>query len=54
MPNTYVGQLSALEGSRLTAVLRSGTGATLDLALVLSIDRAHGIVTGSLHAGAGG
>ncbi len=49
-PNAYVGQLSALDGSRLTAVLSSATGATLDLALVLSIDRAHGIVTGSLRA----
>ncbi len=54
VPNTYVGQLSALDGSRLTAVLHSGNGDTLDLALVLSIDRAHGIVTGSLRAGAGG
>jgi sulfoxide reductase heme-binding subunit YedZ len=54
VPNTYVGQLSALDGNRLTAILRSGTGATLDLALVLSIDRARGIVTGSLRAGAGG
>jgi methionine sulfoxide reductase heme-binding subunit len=53
VPNTYVGQLSALDGSRLRALLHSGTGATLDLAFVLSIDRAHGIVTGSLRAGAG-
>lgn len=54
VPNTYVGQLSALDGSRLTAVLHNGNGATLDLALLLSIDRAHGTVTGSLRAGAGG
>lgn len=54
VPNTYVGQLSALDGSRLTAVLHSAAGATLDLALALSIDRAHGTVTGSLRAGAGG
>ena len=49
-PDAYVGQLSALAGRRLTAVLHSGAGATLDVVLLLSIDRARGIVTGSLRA----
>ena len=49
-PNAYVGQLSALDGPRLRAVVHSGDGATLDVALLLSIDRAHGSVTGSLRA----
>jgi sulfoxide reductase heme-binding subunit YedZ len=48
IPNLYVGTLSSLDGTRLDAVLRSGSGSTLDLALVLGIDRAHGTVTGSL------
>jgi len=49
-PNAYVGQLSTLDGRRLTAVVRNSAGATLDVALLLSINRAHGIVTGSLRA----
>jgi methionine sulfoxide reductase heme-binding subunit len=48
VPNLYVGTLSSLDGTRLDAVLRSGSGASLDLALVLGIDRATGRVSGSL------
>jgi sulfoxide reductase heme-binding subunit YedZ len=48
VPNLYVGTLSSLAGTRLDAVLRSGSGSTLDLALALGIDRAAGTVTGSL------
>ncbi|HYA09088.1 MAG TPA: hypothetical protein VEG24_05820, partial [Gaiellaceae bacterium] len=48
VPNLYVGTLSSLAGTRLDAVLRSGSGSTLDLALELGIDRARGTVTGSL------
>ena len=48
VPNLYVGTLSSLAGSRLDAVLRSGSGSTLDLALDLGIDQARGTVTGSL------
>ena len=48
VPNLYVGALSSLAGTRLDAVLRSGSGSTLDLALALGIDRAHGTVSGSL------
>jgi sulfoxide reductase heme-binding subunit YedZ len=48
VPNLYVGTLSSLAGTRLDAVLRSGSGSTLDLALVLGVDRVHGTVTGSL------
>ena len=48
VPNLYVGTLSSLAGTRLDAVLRSGSGSTLDLALALGIDRARGTVSGSL------
>jgi hypothetical protein len=48
IPNLYAGTLSSLDGTRLDAVLHSGSGSTLALALVLGIDRAHGTVTGSL------
>jgi sulfoxide reductase heme-binding subunit YedZ len=47
IPGLYVGTLSSLAGSRLDAVLRSGSGSTLDLALALGIDRARGTVSGS-------
>ena len=65
VPGLYVGTLDSLAGTRLDAVLRSGSGAALDLALTLGIDRARGTVSGSfrgtaasgasaLGAGAGG
>lgn len=53
IPNLYVGTLTSLDGTRLDAVLRSGAGTTLDLALVLGVDRVHGTVTGSLRGTAG-
>lgn len=65
VPSLYVGTLASLAGTKLDAVLRSGAGSTLDLALALGIDRARGTVSGSfrgtaasgasaLGAGAGG
>ena len=47
VPGLYVGTLDSLAGTRLDAVLRSGSGAALDLALTLGIDRARGTVSGS-------
>jgi sulfoxide reductase heme-binding subunit YedZ len=54
VPNAYVGELASLDGTRLTAVLRNGAGAALDVVLALSIDRSSGTVGGELQATAGG
>jgi len=50
-PSLYVGSLSALDGTRMSAVLRSAGGGALDVSLRLRIDRGRGTVTGTLHAG---
>jgi hypothetical protein len=54
VPNLYVGTLDSLAGARLDAVLHSGSGSALDLALALGIDRATGTVSGSLRGTAPG
>jgi sulfoxide reductase heme-binding subunit YedZ len=50
-PNLYVGPLVTLRGTRMFAVLHDAHGSSLDVSLRLRIDRAHGTVTGTLHAG---
>jgi Ferric reductase like transmembrane component len=50
----YTGRITALQGTQVSADLRSGSGARLGLALRLSIDGRSGAVTGSLHASASG
>ena len=54
VPDAYVGTLSSLDGSRMTAVLRNGAGTALDVALALSINRTSGKVAGVLTATADG
>lgn len=54
IPNLYVGTLTSLNGGRLDAALRSGSGKAIDLALALAIDRARGTVTGTLRGSAAG
>jgi len=51
VPNLYVGPLAVLRGTLMSAVLRDARGASLDVSLRLRIDRVHGTVTGTLHAG---
>ncbi len=50
-PNLYVGPLAMLSGTEMSAVLRDARGSRLDVSLRLRIDRKHGTVTGTLHAG---
>ena len=46
-PDLYVGTLTSLGGTKLDAVVQSGSGSTLDLALALGVDRTRGTVSGS-------
>lgn len=51
VPNLYVGPLATLRGTRMSAVLHDARGSSLNVSLRLRIDREHGTVTGTLHAG---
>ena len=48
----YTGRITALQGTQVSAALRSGSGTRLGLVLDLTIDGRSGTVTGSLHASA--